>query len=252
LDRPDWLTAATEAANAVWRVHWQNGRLRRASRDGRAGTAAGILEDYAAVAQSYVRLAAASADEVWVERARALLEVVLTEFDDGGSGFFDTAADAEPLYTRPHDPTDNATPSGLSATVHALGLMAQLTGEDRYADRAERAAATAGALAAQAPRFAGWLLAYAISRSGPRTPVQVAVVGPPGPARDELARLAHREAPAGSMIVAGMSDQPGFALLADRPVRDGRPTAYVCRHFVCRLPVTSVDELSAQLSEQLY
>ncbi len=246
-DRPDWLAAATEAATAVWQVHWRDGRLRRASRDGRAGAAAGILEDYAALAAAFARLAAALADADWVERSRALLEIVLTEFDDGGAGFFDTAADAEQLYTRPQDPTDNATPSGFSAALHALGLMAELTGEDRYADRAERAAASAGTLAAQAPRFAGWLLADAISRSGPRTPVQVAVVGSPDPTRDALVRLAHREAPAGSVIVAGQPDQPGFALLAERPLLDGRPTAYVCRHFVCRLPVTSAEELAEQL-----
>ena len=246
-DRSDWLTAATEAATAIWRLHWHDGRLRRASRAGRAGEAAGILEDYAAMAQAFVRLAAALADADWIDRARALLEVLLTEFDDGGAGFFDTAADAEQLFTRPQDPTDNATPSGLSAALHALGLMAEVTGENAYADRAERAAASTGALAVQAPRFAGWLLADAISRSGPRTPVQVAVVGPSGAARDALVRLAHREAPAGSVVVAGESDQPGFALLADRPVLDGRPTAYVCRHFVCRLPVTSAEELSAQL-----
>ncbi len=246
-DRPDWLAAATEAANAIWRVHWQHGRLRRASRDGRAGAAAAILEDYAALAQGFARLATAHADAVWIERAEALLEVVLREFDDDDAGFFDTPADAEQLYTRPQDPTDNATPSGLSAALHALGVMAELTGKNRYADRAERAAASAGALAVQAPRFAGWLLADAISRSGPRTPVQVAVVGPPGPARDALVRLAHREAPAGSVIVPGEPDQPGFALLADRPVLEGRPTAYVCRHFVCRLPVSSAGELSAQL-----
>ena len=247
-DRPDWLAAATEAATVLWRVHWQDGRLRRASRDGRAGDAAGILEDYAALAQAFVRLAAALADGAWIERARALLEVVLTEFDDGGAGFFDTAADAEQLFTRPQDPTDNATPSGLSATLHAFALMAELTGEDRYADRAERAAASAGALAVQAPRFAGWLLADAIGRAGPRTPVQVAIVGPPGPARDALVRVAHHNVPAGSVVVVGEPDQPGFALLADRPVLDGRPTAYVCRHFVCRLPVSSAEALLAQLT----
>ena len=246
-DRPDWLATATEAATVIWEVHWQDGRLRRASRDGRAGEAAGILEDYAALAQAFVRLAAVLGDAVWLERARLLLEVVLSEFDDGGAGFFDTAADAEQLYTRPQDPTDNATPSGLSAALHALSLMAELTGEDRYADRAERAAASAGALAVQAPRFAGWLLADAISRVGRRMPVQVALVGPPGPARDELVRRAHREAPAGSVIVAGEPDRPGFALLADRPLLDDQPTAYVCRHFVCRLPVTTVDGLSEQL-----
>jgi uncharacterized protein YyaL (SSP411 family) len=245
-DRPEWRTLAVAAAEAVWQVHWRNGRLCRASRAGRSGTAPGILEDYAALAQASVRLAAVLADPRWLERARLLLAVVLDQFDDGGEGFFDTAADAEALYTRPQDPTDNATPSGLSAAVHALELMAELTGETAYADRAERAARSAGGLARQAPRFAGWLLADAISRTSGRWPVQVAVVGE----QDGLAALvreAHLRAPAGSVVVAGMPDQPGFALLADRPLVDGRPTAYVCRGFVCRLPVTSVEELAEQL-----
>ena len=75
----------------------------------------------------------------------------------------------------------------------------------------------------------------------------MAVVGPDDSARAELVRVAYRLAPAGSVILAGASDQPGFALLADRPMIDGQPTAYVCRHFVCRLPVTSADALAAQL-----
>src|SRR3712207_2626252 len=186
-------------------------------------------------------------DPLWLERARWLLAVVLDQFDDGGEGFFDTAAEAEALYTRPQDPTDNATPSGLSAAVHALGLMAELTGESAYADRAERAAGSAGGLARQAPRFAGWLLADAISRTPGRTPVQVAVVGPADEARAELVREAHLRAAAGSVVVAGEPDEPGFALLADRPLVESRATAYVCRGFVCRLPVTTVEALRSQL-----
>ena len=36
-------------------------------------------------------------------------------------------------------------------------------------------------------------------------------------------------------------------LLADRPLVGGRPTAYVCRHFVCSAPTTDPDALAAQL-----
>src|SRR5829696_1409770 len=246
-DRGDWLAAAVEAAEAVWRRHWQDGRLRRASRDGQPGTAPGIAEDYAALAQAATRLAGATGEAVWLDRAQTLVAVLLEQFDDEGAGFFDTAADAETLYTRPQDPTDSATPSGLSAAVHALRLLAELTGEAAYADRADRAAASVGGLAAQAPRFAGWLLADAISTLPAHAPVQVAIVGPDDEARAELVRAAWRRAPAGSVVLAGEPDQPGFALLADRPVRDGRPTAYVCRGFVCRLPVTSVEGLLDQL-----
>ncbi|GAA1836227.1 thioredoxin domain-containing protein [Microlunatus capsulatus] len=245
-DRPDWLEHARAAAALVWDLHRRDGRLRRTSRLGVVGTAPGILEDYAALALAATRLAAALGDTTWLDRARELLEDVLALFDDAGAGFFDTAADAEQLFARPQDPTDNATPSGLSTAVHALRLFAELTGEDRWAERADRAAASAGGLVRQAPRFAGWLLADAVSRLR-SAPVQVAVVGPAGPERDALATTAHRAAPAGSVVVAGTGDDAGFALLADRTARDGRPTAYVCRHFVCRLPVTSAEELRAQL-----
>ncbi|HEY0237214.1 MAG TPA: thioredoxin domain-containing protein [Friedmanniella sp.] len=252
LDRPEWLQAARAAGDLLWEVHWRTDerRLLRTSRDGRPGTAAGILEDYSAVAAAYVRLACATGEPVWVERARTLLAVVEEQFADGRGGWYDTAADAEALYTRPQDVTDNATPSGLSATLRALGLLARLTGEDAYARRAAEGAATVGALVPKAPRFAGWLWAEAISATLPQAaPVEVAVVGPAGPARDALVRLAWTEAPAGSVVVAGDgTSDGGFALLEDRPARDGRPTAYVCRGFVCRLPVTDLDALADELA----
>ena len=248
-DQPPWLESARTAGELLWRVHWVDSRLRRTSRGGQVGSAPGILEDYAALIQAYVRLAAATAEPVWLERARQLCEVVTSKFDDGAGGYFDTAADAEQLYARPQDPTDNATPSGLSATVHALRLLSQLTGDDTYADRAAQAAATGGQLIVQAPRFAGWLLADVISCTGGRPPVQVAIVARNDDLiRAELVRTAYEAAPAGSVILAGEPDQPGFALLADRPLIDGRPTAYVCQHFVCKFPVTSAGDLAAQLA----
>ena len=252
LDRPDWLEAARTAADLIWTLHWRpdERRLRRTSRDGRAGTAVGILEDHSGVAAAYVRLACATGDAVWVDRARALLAVVEEQFADGRGGWFDTAADAEALYTRPQDVTDNATPSGLSATLRALGLLGRLTGEDAYVRRAAEGAATVGALVAKAPRFAGWLWAEAVSATLPgAAPVEVAVVGPEGQERDALVRLAWAQAPAGSVVVVGDgTSSGGFALLEDRSARDGRATAYVCRGFVCRLPVTDPAALAAELA----
>ncbi len=36
-------------------------------------------------------------------------------------------------------------------------------------------------------------------------------------------------------------------LLEDRPLLNGKPTAYVCEGFVCRLPVNTPEELAKQL-----
>ncbi|WP_152360286.1 thioredoxin domain-containing protein [Microlunatus speluncae] len=248
MDRPDWLELAAHSAELIWRVHRVDDGLRRGSRDGRAGDAAAVLEDYAALCQAATRLAAATADAEWLTRAEWLANRMITAFDDGNGGFYDTAADSEQLYLRPQDPTDNATPSGLSAAVHALTLLGELTGEPRYAERAEQAAGAAAALVEAAPRFAGWLLADAITRTE-RPPLQVAIAGPPDdPATVALRLAAWRLAPAGSVIIAAEPDRPGFALLADRTMVNDRPTAYVCRHFVCRLPVTTVDDLAAAIA----
>ena len=36
-------------------------------------------------------------------------------------------------------------------------------------------------------------------------------------------------------------------LLEQRVMQDGAPTAYVCQHYVCQLPVTTAEALAAQL-----
>ncbi|MEO6510213.1 MAG: N-acylglucosamine 2-epimerase, partial [Nocardioides sp.] len=157
--------------------------------------------------------------------------------DDGG--FHDTASDAEALVARPRDPTDNASPSGLSAMVHALLTAAAMTGDGSYEQAAEDALGTVAALAMQAPRFTGWSLAAAEALAA--GPLEVAVVGPTGAARDELERTARR-APGVTVVVAEQGNER-IPLLAGRGPVDGEPAAYVCRRMVCDRPVTTTDDL---------
>lgn len=247
-DRPDWLELARAALDHVWTLHRAEADLRRVSRDGEVGAAPAVLEDHAALVLAATRLGASLADPTWLARAETLAATMLRRFGDDDGGFADTATDAETLYLRPADASDNATPSGLSTAVHALAELGRVLGRSDLLERSERAAASAGGLVPRAPRFAGWLLADAVTRRQAPA-VEVAVVGPDDAARAELARAARRHAPGGSVVVAGTPDQPGLSLLADRPLVDGRPTAYVCRDRVCRLPVTEVADLIAQLRE---
>jgi uncharacterized protein YyaL (SSP411 family) len=53
----------------------------------------------------------------------------------------------------------------------------------------------------------------------------------------------------GAVVAVGPpSAEPAAPLLADRPLVDGKPAAYVCRNFTCERPVTSPDELARLLS----
>jgi len=110
------------------------------------------------VAEGFVSLFTATGDRAWLEHAGALLDTVREQFRAGG-GLFDTAAEAAPLYFRPSDPTDNASPSGTSAAAAAFAAYAQATGSDDALADAHAALGASRALALQAPRFAGYGLA---------------------------------------------------------------------------------------------
>ncbi|MFF3579765.1 thioredoxin domain-containing protein [Streptomyces mirabilis] len=248
-DRPDLVDAAIAAADLLVRVHMDDrARLSRTSKDGRAGANAGVLEDYADVAEGFLALASVTGEGVWLEFAGFLLDQVITQFTDPESGaLYDTAADAERLIRRPQDPTDNATPSGWSAAAGALLSYAAQTGAEPHRTAAERALGVVKALGPRAPRFIGWGLAVAEALlDGPR---EVAVVGPEGhPLTKALHRTALLGTAPGAVVAVGTPESDELPLLADRPLVQGEPAAYVCRNFTCDAPTTDPDRLRTALS----
>ncbi|MFF7368002.1 thioredoxin domain-containing protein [Streptomyces tricolor] len=249
-DRPDLTEAALGAADLLVRVHLdEHARLARTSKDGRAGANAGVLEDYADVAEGFLALASVTGEGVWLDFAGLLLDHVLARFTDPETGaLYDTASDAEQLIRRPQDPTDNAAPSGWTAAAGALLSYAAHTGSEPHRTAAERALGVVKTLGPRVPRFIGWGLAVAEALlDGPR---EVAVVGPAPD--DERTAALHRTAllgaAPGAVVACGTPGSDEFPLLADRTLIDGAPTAYVCRGFVCDLPVTDPDALRAKLT----
>ncbi|WP_030666708.1 thioredoxin domain-containing protein [Streptomyces cellulosae] len=248
-DRPDLVEAALGAADLLVRLHLDDhARLSRTSKDGHAGANAGVLEDYADVAEGFLALASVTGEGVWLDFAGFLLDHVLARFADDSGSLYDTASDAERLIRRPQDPTDNATPSGWSAAAGALLSYAAHTASERHRTAAEKALGVVKALGPRVPRFIGWGLAVAEALlDGPR---EVAVVGP-APA-DAGTRALHRTAllgtAPGAVVAVGTPDGDEFPLLADRPLSGGEPTAYVCRNFTCDAPTTDPERLRTALT----
>ena len=249
-DRPDLVEAAVGAADLLVRLHLdEQARLARTSKDGRAGANAGVLEDYADVAEGFLALASVTGEGVWLEFAGFLLDHVLARFVDAESGsLYDTAADAEKLIRRPQDPTDNATPSGWTAAAGALLSYAAHTGAEPHRSAAERALGVVKALGPRVPRFIGWGLAVAEALlDGPR---EVAIVGPAldDPATRTLHRTALLGSAPGAVVAVGAPESDEFPLLADRPLQQGQPAAYVCRNFTCDAPTTDPERLRTALT----
>ncbi|MFP3988280.1 thioredoxin domain-containing protein [Streptomyces sp. E11-3] len=248
-ERPDLVDAALTAGDLLVRLHMgPDARLSRTSKDGHGGANAGVLEDYADVAEGFLALASVTGEGVWLEFAGFLLDIVIDQFVGESGTLYDTAHDAEQLIRRPQDPTDNATPSGWCAAAGALLTYAAHTGAEPHRTAAERALGVVAALGPRAPRFIGHGLAVAEALlDGPR---EIAVVGhPDDPAARELHRAALLATAPGAVVALGQPGGTELPLTADRPLVDGRPAAYVCRNFTCDAPVTDVSHLTDRLRQ---
>jgi uncharacterized protein YyaL (SSP411 family) len=247
-DAARYLAAAVEAASTVVAgLRSPDGRLRRSWKDGRA-TADGTLEDYADLAEGVLALYEATFDERWFTVARDLVDRILAHFADPDGAFFDTADDGEVLVVRPRSQQDNATPSGSAMAVTVLLRLAALTGVARYGLAAEQALATVGPYLARYPTaFAQWLCALETAHAGY---AEVALVGDPGePDTDALVHcLDARYRPFTVRALSPDPDASTIPLLPHRFRLGGRATAYVCRDFACRQPVTEPEALEALLA----
>ena len=247
LDRQGDLAVAEEAAGAaLGLLRGPDGRLGRSFRSGRT-TGTGGLDDYACLADGLVSLYEATFDERWLVAARELVDVVARQFADAAGGWFDTAADAEPLIVRPKEIQDGATPAGGATAASVLLRLAELTGEGRLRDAAERAIGQVERRAVRYPRaFPAWLgaLDFASSRV-----TQVAIVGDPeAPATRALVEVARRGFQPHRILALGDPESSTLDLLHGRFAVDGRATAFVCRGFACRRPVTEPEQLAAELA----
>ncbi|MGH7637320.1 MAG: thioredoxin domain-containing protein, partial [Gemmatimonadaceae bacterium] len=242
-----WRALAVANGEFLFREMVRDDRVFRSHKDGvtRIG---GFLEDYAAIGLGAIALYELTFDPRWLSNARTLADAMVQWFwDDDAEAFFDTPSDHEELLTRPRDFTDNATPSGTSLAVELLLRLGDVLGEADMTRRARFVLESIVEPMARYPLAFGHALTAAdMAVFGA---VEVALAGSPGSDDlKELVRAANASFVPSLVLAGGSPDGAGVALLADRPMRDGRATAYVCRGFVCDSPVTDAGALWDQLS----
>jgi uncharacterized protein YyaL (SSP411 family) len=250
LDREDYREVAERNAAFLLEKLRSDGRLRRSYKDGRARFN-GYLEDYAMVADGLVALYEATFEPRWLEAADTLCEAISELFwDEERRSFYDTPVDHEELVTRPRDVYDNAAPSGTSVATEVLLKLALFLDRNDYRQRAEAVLEDLSGGMEQLPGAFGRLLAaldFHLSR-----PREIAIVGEPG-ADDTQALIQTVYARyLLNKVVAGRDPDDEEAvglipLLAERTMRDGRATAYVCEGYACQSPTTDPEELDRQL-----
>jgi uncharacterized protein YyaL (SSP411 family) len=247
LDRQaDRAVAEGIAKAALGLLRGPDGRLARSFRSGRT-VGSGGLDDYACLADGLVSLYEATFDEGWLIAACDLADCVERQFADAAGGWFDTPTDAEPLIVRPKETQDGATPAGGATAAAVMLRLAELTGQERFHDAATRAMGQIERLALRYPlAFPAWLGALDFAT----TPVtQVAIVGDPESAATRaLVDVARRGFQPYRVLALGDPESSTLELVQGRFAMDGRPTAFVCRDFACRRPVTEPEALAAELA----
>jgi len=250
LDRADYRMAAIRNAEFLLEtLLGSDGRLLRTWRAGSSAKLNAYLSDYACLAEGLLQLYQTTFDQRWYLVAHQLADSMLAHFSvQDGAGFFDTSADHETLVVRPKTLQDNATPSGSAMAAGVLLRLGAYSGERRFTEAAENALRTMQNMAGRHPTgFGQWLQALSFTVS---SRYEIAVIGAPD-AVDTRALLAAAQHPYRPHQVVACCESPGddvlVPLLSGRAQKGNNATAYVCRDFECRLPVTDADALRRQL-----
>ena len=246
-DAPEFLDAARAAfAFVAQTLSDREGRLVHAWRAGRRG-AAGMLDDYAAMARAALSLFEATGEPDYLSAATRWAEAAQDLFGAEDGGFHLTARDAQDsLVMRPRPAHDGATPSGASVMAEVFARLHLLADEARWREAAERlirAATGAREALAQNPLL---LAAADLLERG----AVVVVEGPlddPGAAALAAAALAAPD-PATCVLRLDPERWPHGAPGA-RPSLGAVPAAIVCRGQTCSLPVTTADALRRLLAQ---
>ncbi|MDX6693813.1 MAG: uncharacterized protein QOF02_1416 [Blastocatellia bacterium] len=253
LERDDYLATATKNAQFVLDNLKRDGLLLRTYKDGQAKLNA-YLEDYAFFIDGLLALYEASGELRWLEEAVSLAETMNTEFwDEQEGGYFYTGQSHEELIVRSKDFMDNATPSGNSVAAEVLLKLAVLTGNEDYSRRAVNIFRLLRASLTRYPTAFGRLLAALDFHLS--SPKEIAIIGPRGDAQTQaLVREVWKEYLPNKVLAQADEHETRAAeivpLLRERSMTRGTATAFVCENYTCQQPVTTAEELAAQLRDE--
>ena len=247
-DEPAYVDIARRNAEFLLESLVRDGRLLRTWKAGSAKLN-GYLEDYGYLIDALLSLYEATFEQRWLADAESLAKSMIDLFYEADEGvFYDTGSDHERLLFRPREVSDNATPSGGSSAAMALFRLAVFTGDADYQRAALSSLRSVHDMLTRAPTgFANWLSALDFYLS---TPKEIVIMGPPdNPATQALLRVARGRYLPNRALAGAASPVAGAAspLLEGRELVDDKPTAYVCESYACQLPVSTPEELVAQL-----
>ena len=241
-----YLAAAEKSAAFLKKRLWDagTGTLYHRWRDGERDSVQ-LLDAYAFLVGGVLELYQATLNPAHLEFAIALAESMLARFYDRESGgFWQTAAGASDLILRVKEDYDGAEPSGNSIAVLSLLKLGSITEREEFKAAARKTLQLFGDRVQQMPQVVARLLtAVDFDLEEPR---RVVIAGDAKSAAGrELLRAAHGVYQPNKVVLSTLGPVESFARTL--PVKDGKPTAYVCTGTACQPPTHEGAKLKALL-----
>jgi uncharacterized protein YyaL (SSP411 family) len=242
-NRADWLRSARQAMDFVRNTLWQDGKLLATHKDGKTHLNA-YLDDHAFLLNAALELLQTEYRNTDMAFAIQLADALLARFEDEqNGGFFFTSHDHETLIQRNKTGLDNATPSGNGIAAQALLRLAELTGDARYAEAAERCLKLFfPEMQKAASQFSSLCTAL---EAVMQPPSLLVLCGTKNETAAWRAAVAARYMP-GLMIITLTGDETDLPAPLQKP-RSSTTTAWLCHGTQCLPPITNPDELLAAL-----
>ncbi len=245
LRNPEYLKAASKAANFIWDRLRENEKLYRVYKDGQSKVLAGI-EDYSWYLDGLLRLYEASLDLEWINKAKIIADEMIKLFwDISDGGFFMTGSLQENLIARIKDSHDEAIPSSNSIAAKALIKLGRLTGNTEYSLKGRKTIqAFQGSIELQPAAHSSFLDALEYYDS---PPLEVVISGDENDKEYlEMLKVIYQDYRP-NLLLVGYKGEKTFEIIPwaqGRGPVSGKTTAYVCKDNSCHPPVHDSESLN--------
>jgi uncharacterized protein YyaL (SSP411 family) len=246
-----YVAAAVRAGDFIRGKMVDRKRLSRSYREGVGPE--GFADDYAAMTAAALDLYEATGRIAWLQWGAELRETLDDLFlDTEHGGYFSARAGDESILVRMKEDHDGAEPAASSLAARNALRLARMLDDGMLEDRARQTMRAFGEqLRGMPSSMPAMVTAVLLAEAKPR---QIVIAGPlDDPGTKALACVAREMATPETVLLyadgadgqAWLSEEVEF-IRSVAPV-DGKPAAYVCENFACRLPVTDAEELRKQL-----
>lgn len=257
MQNPAYSNAAGKAADLIWsRMRQPDGRLLARYRDGDAAFT-GYLDDYAFLMWGLIELYEATGQVEYLKRALTLKDIMIEDFwDEADGGFYFSSKQGEALLSRSKEIYDGALPSGNSVAALQLGKLAAMTQDSALKAIVDQQLQVFAGTAEQYPMgYAMYLLAAMQPFQGGR---EIVLSGSPDDiVMQEMISAVQQAYLPGASVLIHWEGEAGEGLRELLPhIREMKPVSgqaavYICEHFSCKEPVTTLEALREALAESV-